>query len=61
MISAWWHMVGVAVIVGVLIIVPDQHQSLSYVFTETVNNSGFGDGTTASASPRSGSSSASGS
>ena len=29
MISAWWHMVGVALIVGVLIIVPDQHQSLS--------------------------------
>ena len=46
MISAWWHMVGVVVIVGVLIIVPDNHQSLSYVFTETVNNSGFGDGTT---------------
>src|SRR5512145_204560 len=30
MISAWWHMLGVAFIVGVLIIVPDQHQSLSY-------------------------------
>ena len=29
MISAWWHMVGVVLIVGVLIIVPDQHQSLS--------------------------------
>ena len=42
MISAWWHMLGVAFIVGVLIIVPDQHQSLSYVFTETVNVSGYG-------------------
>jgi amino acid transporter len=42
MISAWWHMIGVAIIVGVLIIVPDQHQSLSYVFTETVNASGYG-------------------
>jgi amino acid transporter len=42
MISAWWHMLGVAFIVLVLIIVPDQHQSLSYVFTETVNNSGYG-------------------
>ena len=41
-ISAYWHMVGVAIIVFVLIIVPDQHQSLSYVFTETVNNSGYG-------------------
>jgi amino acid transporter len=41
-ISAYWHMVGVAVIVVVLIIVPDNHQSFSYVFSETVNNSGFG-------------------
>jgi amino acid transporter len=46
MISAWWHMVGVVVIVGILIIVPDNHQSFSYVFTKTINNSGFGDGTT---------------
>jgi amino acid transporter len=45
-ISAYWHMVGVAVIVVVLILVPDRHQSLSYVFTETVNNSGYGGGTT---------------
>jgi amino acid transporter len=45
-ISAYWHMIGVAVIVVVLIVVPDRHQSLSYVFTETVNNSGFGGGTT---------------
>ena len=40
-ISAYWHMVGVAFIVLVLIIVPDNHQSLGYVFTETINNSGF--------------------
>ncbi len=39
--SAWWHMVGVLVIVGVLIAVPDNHQSVGYVFTETINNSGF--------------------
>src|SRR5262245_5014982 len=45
-ISAWWHMVGVVVVVGVLIIVPDHHQSLSYVFTERVNNSGYGGSTT---------------
>jgi len=50
-ISAWWHMLGVAFIVGVLIIVPDQHQSLSYVFTETVNNSGYGGDTTTFANP----------
>src|SRR6187397_2676498 len=40
-ISAYWHMAGVAFIVVVLIIVPDNHQSVSYVFTETINNSGF--------------------
>jgi amino acid transporter len=40
-ISAWWHMVGVAVIVFVLAIVPDHHQSFSFVFTKTLNTSGF--------------------
>src|SRR5512132_954087 len=40
-ISAYWHMVGVLFIVLVLIIVPDHHQSVSYVFTQTINNSGF--------------------
>jgi amino acid transporter len=51
MISAWWHMAGVVLIVGILIIVPDQHQSISYVFTETVNNSGYGGTTTSFANP----------
>jgi amino acid transporter len=41
-VSAYWHMAGVAFIVLVLIIVPNHHQSLSYVFTGTVNNSGYG-------------------
>jgi amino acid transporter len=41
-ISAYWHMAGVAFIVLILVIVPNHHQSLSYVFTGTVNNSGFG-------------------
>jgi amino acid transporter len=50
-VSAYWHMAGVAFIVLVLIIVPDRHQSLSYVFTETVNNSGYGDGVTGFAHP----------
>jgi amino acid transporter len=40
-ISAYWHMIGVAVIVLVLIVVPDNHQSVGYVFGETINNSGF--------------------
>lgn len=39
--SAWWHMVGVLVIVFVLIIVPNHHQSASFVFSKTLNNSGF--------------------
>src|SRR5207247_4871466 len=40
-ISAWWHMAGVLVVVGVLIFVPDHHKSLSFVFTDTENFSGF--------------------
>ena len=40
-ISAWWHMAGVVVIVLILIVVPDNHQSFGYVFGETINNSGF--------------------
>jgi amino acid transporter len=45
-ISVWWHVVGATVIVLILIVVPDQHQSFSYVFTERFNNSGFSDGST---------------
>ncbi len=41
-ISAWWHMIGVLVIVVVLIFVPDHHQSASFVFGKTLNASGFG-------------------
>ncbi|MEV6527541.1 amino acid permease [Longispora sp. NPDC051575] len=40
-ISAWWHIVGVAVIVGVLVFAPDQHKSLGDVFTETYNATGW--------------------
>ncbi len=38
-ISVWWHVAGVAVIVGILVIAPDQHQSVSFVFTERISNS----------------------
>ena len=41
-ISAYWHMIGVAIIVIVLIFVPSHHQSLSYVFTGKVNATGYG-------------------
>src|SRR5215475_653025 len=40
--SAWWHMIGVAVIVIILIAVPDHHQSFGYVFGQTINNTGLG-------------------
>jgi amino acid transporter len=40
-ISAYWHVIGVLIIVFALIIVPNSHQSASYVFTKTLNNSGF--------------------
>jgi amino acid transporter len=41
-ISAYWHMAGVALIVLLLIVVPDDHRSIGYVFGETINASGFG-------------------
>ena len=41
-ISVWWHVIGVAVIVVLLIAVPSHHASLSYVFGHRLNASGFG-------------------
>jgi amino acid transporter len=49
-ISVWWHVVGASIIVLVLILVPDQHQSFSYVFTERFNNTGYFEGGTSGAS-----------
>jgi amino acid permease (GABA permease) len=43
-ISVWWHLVGVAVIFVVLFFVPTHHQSVSYIFTGFVNNTGFSSG-----------------
>jgi amino acid permease (GABA permease) len=43
-ISVWWHLVGVAIIFVVLFFVPSHHQSVSFVFTKFVNNTGFGGG-----------------
>ncbi|MGA5194540.1 amino acid permease [Streptomyces exfoliatus] len=40
-ISVWWHLTGVAVIVGALALVPDRHQSAGFVFTEFVNDTGW--------------------
>lgn len=44
MVSAWWHVAGVAVFVLVLIFFADSHQSAKFAFTETYDNSGVGFG-----------------
>ena len=41
-VSVWWHIVGVAVIVGALALLPDHHQSASFVFGAYVDNTGWG-------------------
>jgi amino acid transporter len=47
-VSVWWHVAGASIIVLILILVPDQHQSPGYVWGERFNNSGFSDGSTTS-------------
>ena len=43
-ISVWWHVAGAAIVILILIVVPDTHQSASFVFTERINNSGYSSG-----------------
>jgi amino acid transporter len=46
-ISVGWHLLGVAIIIGILVFVPDDHQSASWVFGHKINNNGaFGGSTT---------------
>ena len=45
-VSVVWHVIGVAIIVAILIFVPDKHQSASFVFGERLNNSGLHGGAT---------------
>ncbi|MFB8180376.1 amino acid permease [Streptomyces sp. NPDC055966] len=40
-VSVWWHLAGVAVIVGALAIIPDHHRSASFVFTKFVDETGW--------------------
>ena len=40
-VSAWWHVIGVMVIIVILIAVPSHHQSFSFVFGHRINLSGF--------------------
>jgi amino acid transporter len=48
-ISVGWHVLGVAVIIAILIFVPDDHASADFVFTERLNNTGLFDGATSGA------------
>jgi amino acid transporter len=39
-ISVWWHVAGAAVIIAILVLLPERHMSVADVFTMRVNNSG---------------------
>jgi len=39
-VSVWWHVFGAALVILILIILPDSHMSFSDVFSMRVNNSG---------------------
>ncbi|MFG2606571.1 amino acid permease [Streptomyces sp. NPDC048514] len=43
-VSVWWHILGVIVIVGALVIFPAKHQSADFVFTHFVNATGWHSG-----------------
>jgi len=45
-VSVGWHVLGVAVVIGLLVFVPDTHQSANFVFTDFKNNNGAFDGST---------------
>jgi amino acid transporter len=44
-VSVWWHVIGAAVVILLLIFAPHQHASFSDVFAKTINNSGMFGGT----------------
>jgi amino acid transporter len=44
-ISVWWHVLGAAAVIGILVVLPHKHQSVSWVFTHQINNSGYADST----------------
>src|SRR3954454_11676167 len=43
-VSVWWHVAGATAVVLILVFVPEKHQSLSFVFTERFNHSGYSNG-----------------
>jgi amino acid transporter len=48
-ISVGWHVLGVVVIIALLVIVPDSHQSVGDVFGKRINEVGFDGGATSGA------------
>jgi amino acid transporter len=48
-ISVGWHVLGVVVIIALVIFVPSHHQSVSFVFGQRLNNTGFHGGETSGA------------
>jgi amino acid transporter len=47
-VSVGWHLLGVAIIIGLLVFVPDHHQDASFVFGKRINNNGAFGGSTSS-------------
>src|SRR4051795_4533918 len=45
-ISVWWHVLGVAILIALLVFVPDHHQGAGWVFGHKINNTGFDGGAT---------------
>jgi amino acid transporter len=45
-VSVGWHLLGVAIIIGILVFVPDHHQDAGFVFGNRINNNGFFGGST---------------
>ncbi|MEI6215705.1 MAG: amino acid permease [Actinomycetes bacterium] len=43
-VSVWWHVFGSAIIILVMFLKPAHHQSLKWIFTTQINNSGFASG-----------------
>jgi amino acid transporter len=47
-ISVWWHVIGVVIVIAILAFAPSEHQSLEWVFTHRINNSGWTGGSNSS-------------
>jgi amino acid transporter len=40
-VNVWWHVFGVTAIIAILAFIPTKHQTINWVFTTQINNSGF--------------------